>query len=154
MMQKVDILKLSSQDTELLKACSALDRLCLPSEAWSFESFRAETEKPSGIVLAAVNQDSVLTGFLTASCIIDTADLTNIAVSPACRRQGIAGMLLQALFSECGQADIFLEVRESNQNAIALYQKYQFRKVGIRKNFYHNPEENAILMQYGGNSLC
>ena len=134
-----------------MQACAELDKICLASEAWSFESFRSEAEKNSGIVLAAVSPEAELLGFLTASCILDTADLTNIAVSPAYRRNGIAGMLLETLFSLTGEACIFLEVRESNQNAIALYQKYQFRPVGVRKNFYQNPIENAILMQYGGN---
>jgi len=150
MMQNLEIFKLSPDQTDLLQACAELDKLCLPSEAWSFESFRSEAEKSSGIVLAAVSSESELLGFLTASCILDTADLTNIAVSPAYRRNGIAGMLLETLFSITGNVCIFLEVRESNQNAIALYQKYQFHPVGIRKNFYQNPNENAVLMQYGG----
>lgn len=150
---KLKINRLSASDTALLKACAELSALCLPAEAWSFESFRSEAEKKSGLVLVALDNDKLI-GFLTASCIIDTADLTTIAVSPAYRRQGVAGMLLKTLFSAFKQADIFLEVRESNQNAIALYQKYNFYQVGIRKNFYQNPTENAILMQYGGKNLC
>ena len=76
--------------------------------------------------------------------------MTAIAVSPEYRKKGLAGKLLEALFEKIGSAEIFLEVRESNQNAIALYQKYKFKQVGIRKNFYQNPQENAILMKRGG----
>lgn len=150
MMQKIKICKVSAEDMALLKACAELDRLCLPEEIWSLESFRTEAEKSSGYVLAAVDNHQDVVGFLTASCILDTADLTNIAVAPAYRRQGIADMLLNDLLSRIGKAAVFLEVRQSNQGAITFYEKHQFRQIGIRKNFYQNPDEHAILMQYGG----
>ena len=137
-------------DTEYLKACAELPAQCLPEEAWSFESFLSEAKKPSGYVLAVLDEKQAVKGFLTASCILDSGDLTAIAVSPECRKKGFAGKLLEALFAKTGSAEIFLEVRESNQNAIALYQKYAFEQVGIRKNFYQNPQENAILMKRGG----
>ena len=150
MMQNLEIRQLMPSDTEYLKACAELSAQCLPEEAWSFESFLSETEKPSGYVLVIL-ENQIMKGFLTASCILDSADLTAIAVSPEYRKKGLAGKLLEALFEKIGSAEIFLEVRESNQNAIALYQKYQFQQVGIRKNFYQNPQENAILMKRGGN---
>jgi len=153
MMPKIK--QLSPEDTALLQACAVLDRLCLPEEAWSFESFLSETRKPGGIVLAAVHENQEVCGFLTAFQVMDTADLTNIAVAPAFRRQGIAGALLKKLCSVVGNAEIFLEVRESNQPAIAFYQKYGFVPVGIRKHFYQNPDENAVLMQIqSGGLLC
>ncbi len=147
MMQKADIRKLSPEDTELLKACTELEKLCIPGEAWSFESFRSEAEKPSGFVLAALDASGKVIGFLTASCVLDTAELTNIAVVPECRKQGIAGMLLNNLLSRIGKAELFLEVRESNLPAGSFYQKYGFVQVGIRKRFYQNPDENAVLMK-------
>ena len=150
MMQNLEIRQLLPSDTEYLKACAELSAQCLPEEAWSFESFLSETEKPSGYVLVIL-ENQIVKGFLTASCILDSADLTAIAVSPEYRKKGFAGKLLEALFEKIGSAEIFLEVRESNQNAIAFYQKYQFQQVGIRKNFYQNPDENAILMKRGGN---
>lgn len=142
------IKKLSTEDTALLNACAELEKLCLPEDAWSLESFRSEVEKPSGYVLVAL-YDSEVIGFLTATCILDTGDLTNIAVSPEYRNQGIGRMLLDDLLNRTGNIQLFLEVRESNP-AREFYQKYGFRQVGIRKNFYQHPEEHAILMQYGG----
>lgn len=147
MMQKIEILQLNPEQTELLKACAELSELCLPEEAWSLESFRSEAEKSSGYVLTALDEKQTVKGFLTASCILDTADLTAIAVSPESRKQGIAGMLLKTLFQKIGSAEIFLEVRESNLPARNFYEKYNFQQVGIRKNFYQNPDENAILMK-------
>jgi len=146
-MQKVNILKLSPEDTVLLQACAELEKICIPEEAWSLESFRSEAGKPSGFVLAALDEQQKLAGFLTASCILDTADLTNIAVAPEYRRQGIAGMLLKELCAGIGKASLFLEVRESNLPARNFYQKHGFEQVGIRKNFYQHPDENAILMK-------
>jgi ribosomal-protein-alanine N-acetyltransferase len=150
MMQNLEIRQLLPSDTEYLKACAELSAQCLPEEAWSFTSFLSETEKNFGYVLVILENQAVK-GFLTASCILDSADLTTIAVSPECRKKGFAGKLLEALFQKIGSAEIFLEVRESNLPARNFYEKYAFHQVGIRKNFYQNPDENAILMKRGGN---
>ena len=158
MMQKdnpIRIQKLSPEDVPLLQTCAELSALCLPEEAWSFQSFLSETQKPGGIVLVAVKQNREAVGFLTACLVMDTADLTAIAVTPSCRRQGIGERLLKELLVFTGSAEIFLEVRESNFSAVALYQKHGFQQAGIRKHFYQNPDENAILMHYRGESfLC
>ena len=154
MTQRNNIIRLKPEDAELLKACAEIDKICLSSEAWSLESFRSETEKDCGYVFAAVQEENRVVGFLTAFSSIDSADLTNIAVLPEYRRQGIAGALLQALLAETGEKEIFLEVRESNQNAIAFYQKYDFEQVGLRKNFYQNPTEHALVMKFGGKKKC
>lgn len=138
--------RLSASDTALLHACAALESQCIP-EPWSFDSFRSETQKPGGIVLAAVSDAGEIVGLVTACCILDEAEITNVAVHPDCRRQGVAGLLLEALFQEIGKAEVFLEVRESNASAIALYQKYGFRQVGVRKRFYCEPVEDAVLMK-------
>lgn len=140
--------RLSEADTALLHACAALESLCIP-EPWSFDSFRSETRKTGGIVLAAVSDDGEVAGLLTACCVLDEAEITNVAVHPGCRRQGVAGLLLEALFQEIGEASVFLEVRESNFPAIGLYQKYGFRQVGVRKRFYSDPVEDAVLMKRG-----
>lgn len=152
MMQKINIRRLSSTDTELLRACAELEQICIP-ESWSYESFLSEAKKENGYVLVALNEQNQVAGFLTASYVFDTADLTNIAVAPECRKQGIASELLATLLEELKNCQIFLEVRASNIPAITLYQKYHFVPVGIRKRFYQNPVEDAILMQYGEN-LC
>lgn len=149
------IKKLSPEDTALLNACAGLERICLPSEAWSFKSLQSEAKMPYGCVLAALNEENRLIGVLTARYISGAEDgeLMILVVSPEYRRQGIGSMLLSDLFSRIGNIRLFLEVRESNP-AREFYQKYGFEQFGVRKRFYQNPEEDAILMQYRGEESC
>ncbi len=80
---------------------------------------------------------------------VDGGEITNVAVHPDYRRKGIASSLVGNLIRICEINKLLylnLEVRESNCKAISLYNKLGFEKVGIRKNYYKNPTENAILM--------
>ncbi len=139
--------RLTMKDTSLLEAAAELEALCIP-EPWSLSSFQSEVQRQGGVVLAAVDGDERLLGFLTGSVVADTADITNVAVHPAARRQGIGGALIRAFLEQLSQpAEIFLEVRTSNAPAIGLYEKYGFVPVGIRKRFYRHPVEDAVLMQ-------
>lgn len=156
MTQKIRIKKISESDIDLLKSCAELEKICIP-EPWSYESFLSEVKKKNAYILVAFdnfNNFNQVAGFLTASYVLDTADLTNIAVAPEFRNQGIASELLKFLLQELKNCNIFLEVRISNIPAIKLYQKFHFKQVGIRKRFYQNPIEDAILMQYGEENLC
>ena len=81
--------------------------------------------------------------------VLDEGYITNVAVRPDCRRQGIAGKLLQVFldFAKGNHlAFLSLEVRASNYDAIALYGSRGFRSVGRRKNYYEHPKEDAIIM--------
>ena len=84
-----------------------------------------------------------------AQILLDEGYITNVAVRPECRRQGIAGKLLQ-VFLDFAQGNhlafLTLEVRASNYDAIALYGSRGFRSVGRRKNYYEHPREDAIIM--------
>ena len=139
--------RLSAEDTALLRACEALGTACLP-EGWHFASLLAETKKPGGCVLAALDENGGLLGFLTACCVAGEGELTTIAVAPAYRRQGIAAYLLRELLAAWGEADVYLEVRQSNAPAIALYRKLGFTEAGVRKRFYTAPEEDAVVMKW------
>ena len=80
----------------------------------------------------------------------DEAELATLAVGPAFRRQGIAGVLLDRLIHEIstqGVRSVFLEVRASNQAALALYLGRGFREVGLRKHYYDHPREDARVLQ-------
>ena len=81
--------------------------------------------------------------------VLDEGYITNVAVRPECRRNGIAQKLLQ-VFLDFAQAHklafLTLEVRASNYGAIALYGSRGFRSVGRRKNYYEHPKEDAIIM--------
>jgi ribosomal-protein-alanine N-acetyltransferase len=89
-------------------------------------------------------------GFCILHKVSDEAELYQIAVSEASRRQGIAGMLMEAALEyaeENGVNAVFLEVRKSNTAAFCLYKKYGYQTVGRRKNYYDNPVEDAVIME-------
>ena len=83
------------------------------------------------------------------SAVLDEAEILEVAVSEDLRRNGIASELMDEVFVWCGKngiAQIFLEVRESNFAARSYYKKYGFVEDGVRKNYYRDPIENAVLM--------
>jgi [ribosomal protein S18]-alanine N-acetyltransferase len=113
---------------------------------WSLAMFVLELSKPSGICLAAVRDDRLI-GYLVCSRYADVWHLMNIAVHPEVRREGVARSLLERLFSEAGEdARYTLEVRTSNHGAIAMYERFGFRRAGHRKRYYHDNGEDAVIM--------
>ena len=115
---------------------------------WSLAMFVLELSKPSGICLAAVRDDSLI-GYLVCSRYADVWHLMNIAVHPEVRREGIARTLLEQLFGEAGEdARYTLEVRTSNHGAIAMYERFGFRRAGHRRRYYHDNGEDALIMWF------
>ena len=143
-----EIKRLTEADAVLCEKLSALDRLCVGAEGWSAESFRSEAEKENGIVLYIADGDNIA-ALLSGYTAVGEADITSVAVAPEYRRRGLALQLMER-FGELLPEDtesIFLEVRESNTAAIALYEKCGFLRLSVRKNFYSAPRENAVVMQ-------
>lgn len=94
-------------------------------------------------------QDEEVVGFAGLQQVLDEGYITNIAVAESCRRQGLGRAMLSALVDHCrenGAAFLTLEVRQSNAAAISLYESMGFLPEGLRKNFYRQPTEDAILM--------
>ncbi len=119
------------------------------SSPWSKDSIEKAYQLEENIYLVA-EVEGIITGYCGIWTSFETADLCNIAVHPDYRRKGIAGEILKQAFQLCQQRQIeqmLLEVRESNKPAIVLYEKYHFEKIDIRKGYYRNPIENAIIMQ-------
>lgn len=119
------------------------------SVPWSEKSFRDSFASQDTIYLVEV-LDGEIAGYCGIWVSYDTADLCNMAVAHSHRRKGIAKRLLQEISSLAEKRKverILLEVRGSNFGAINLYQKSGFRQIGIRKGYYHAPEEDAILME-------
>lgn len=131
----------------VFSALSILDKKCVGSDGWSAESFVSEVKKENGIVICCY-ADMCVTGLISGYFAGDEADITSVAVDENCRRQGIALKLMQEFEKHLPDyiSEIFLEVRESNIPAIRLYKKCGFEKLSVRKNFYDNPEENAVVM--------
>lgn len=129
-------------------ALSELDKSTVGAEGWSAESFRSEAVKENGYVLYIVQEESVI-ALLTGYSAVGEGDVTNVAVLPEYRRKGLAGQLIAEFerLLPIDAEDVFLEVRESNAPAIALYEKCGFERLSVRKNFYSSPRENAIVMR-------
>lgn len=136
----------------------ALDRRCPGASHWSEEQYQqAFATDTSRLVLVAVRpsadqRDPIETvGFLVARHLAPEWELENIAVAPEARRSGLGMQLLNALLvgaKETNSEAVFLEVRESNAAARALYENAGFRQTGRRTTYYADPAEDAILYTY------
>lgn len=120
------------------------------SQPWTQMAFSKAVCNDNYIYIVALDGPQIV-GY--AGCLIscDEGDITNIAVLNDYRRMGIASELLKQIFrlaSEKGVVSIFLEVRQSNTTAQSLYNSIGFEMVGIRKDFYQKPSEDAIVMKY------
>ena len=117
------------------------------SAPWTEENLLSELDNPTALFYVAKNDGRVI-GYVGANNILGEVFMTNIAVTKISRGKGVASALLDELISSCKKLDcvyLTLEVRESNISAIKLYEKFGFRCVGTRKNFYSSPTENALL---------
>jgi [ribosomal protein S18]-alanine N-acetyltransferase len=114
---------------------------------WSLAMFVLELSKPAGICLAAMKGRRMV-GFLVCSRYDVVWHIMNVAVDPVERRAGIATAMLLDLFDRIDDTDarFTLEVRESNEGAIALYERYGFRAAGRRRRYYQDNGEDAVIM--------
>jgi [ribosomal protein S18]-alanine N-acetyltransferase len=141
----VRIRRLSYSD---LPSVISIERRSFPTP-WSLAMFVLELSKPSGICLAATDEDGRLAGYLVCSRYDTVWHLMNVAVDPQRRRQGIATTLINRLFEEGGsQSPYTLEVRVSNREAILMYERFGFRSAGRRRGYYHDNGEDAVIMWY------
>jgi ribosomal-protein-alanine N-acetyltransferase len=123
----------------------AIERRAFTS-AWSLAMFVLELSKPSGICLAAV-VDGKLAGYLICSRYDTVWHVMNVAVDPLLRRRGIATALLNRVLERVEpDAQLTLEVRRSNAGAITLYESFGFRSAGVRRRYYADNGEDAIVM--------
>ena len=125
-----------------------LEKVCF-ADPWSVTSIETELTSRLSLWLVAMEGD-ILVGYVGSQTVIDESDMMNIAVHPDYRRQGIAealvGALEKALRQQSSRA-LTLEVRDSNVPAITLYDKLGFTQVGLRKNYYRNPKEDARILR-------
>ena len=137
-------LEISPLTVEDLPRLLSLEQACF-SDPWSESMMRSTLETPVVRGLAA-RVDGELVGFALAYLIPPEGEIADICVSPEARGQGIAFLLMQALMEgEC--SEFWLEVRASNTPARRLYEKLGFVPVGIRRNYYDSPREDAIVMR-------
>jgi [ribosomal protein S18]-alanine N-acetyltransferase len=124
----------------------AIERQAFPTP-WSLSMFVLELSKPSGICLAAL-VDGRLAGYLICSRYDTVWHVMNVAVEPRLLRRGIASRLMDHLFDTADRPheQYTLEVRQSNEGAIALYERFGFRGAGHRRGYYHDNREDALIM--------
>ena len=131
-----------------LDEVAELERVCFTTP-WSRNMLAEELDNYLSAFLVALDDNDKVAGYAGLQAVLDEGYITNVAVRPDCRRQGIAGKLLQVFldFAKGNHlAFLSLEVRASNYDAIALYGSRGFRSVGRRKKYYEHPREDAIIM--------
>ncbi len=124
----------------------AIERRAFPTP-WSLAMFVLELSKPSGICLAALREGRIV-GYVVCSRYDIVWHVMNIAVDDRLRRQGIASALLTRLFETADRPgeQYTLEARPSNAEAIKMYEKFGFRSAGLRRGYYHDNKEDALIM--------
>jgi len=142
----MEIRRLSLQD---LDPIVAIENAVYPTP-WSRSMFAGELAKPSSVSLGAFDPETGgLVAYLIVSRYVDAWHIMNVAVHPECRRQGVASRLLDELFEFTAgdpRRGYTLEVRVSNATAIALYERFGFEPSGLRRGYYTDNREDALIM--------
>lgn len=121
------------------------ESICPP---WSEQGFLSALAQPGSLFLVAETENGIA-GYCGMYTAADEGEITNVAVSRRYREKGIGNRLMETAVSaaaERGLTQIILEVRESNLPAVKLYTRHGFCPCGKRKNFYHDPDEDAVVM--------
>ena len=127
---------------------AALEELCF-RDPWSENSVASELNNPLSYWLVALEGEQVA-GYVGSQTVLGETDMMNIAVHPDHRRKGVAEGLINALVEGLKAREshsLTLEVRSSNAPAISLYEKLGFARIGLRKNYYRNPKEDALILR-------
>ena len=135
---------------EQLEKIEEIEKACF-SMPWTIEQLRSQMKDSQHEFIAALDDEGRVLGYVGMMYILDEGYISNVAVAPEARRQGIGRDLIKELMARAAALDlafVTLEVRCSNAAAIALYEKQGFVPVGKRKNYYDFPREDAILMTH------
>lgn len=125
-----------------------LEQLCF-NDPWSENSIASELNNRLSLWLVAVEDECVI-GYVGSQTVIGETDMMNIAVHPDYRKKGIGTALIVELIDALkarGSHSLMLEVRSSNISAISVYKNLGFLEVGLRRNYYRNPKEDALIMR-------
>lgn len=139
--------KISDMTLADIESCAALEKTIF-AHSWSKKSIEDTLSVKENVCLTAVDDNGDIAGYCIFTSSFEDADLCRIAVSDKYRRKHIAEKLLEAAFEKLkkiGINRVLLEVRKSNYPAIALYKKYDFKEIGVRKGYYSEPAEDGLV---------
>ena len=131
-----------------IKTLTEIDEICF-SSPWSEKSFTDEIVNNKIAMYLVAEVDSKVVGYAGLWVILEEGHITNVAVHPDFRGKGLAKKLLTELLAtaeEAGANIYTLEVRATNESAIALYESFNFKSVGLRKKYYEDNGEDAVIM--------
>jgi len=134
---------------EHVRDLMALEGKCFDYH-WTQEQFLLGVEKNAFLVFGIYRRET-LAGYIAFSIIKDEMEILNLAVHPDFRRQGLAEKLLKESFRACIENNVrksFLDVKISNDPALGLYRKFGYKKIGVRKKYYPDTREDALLFRY------
>lgn len=129
-------------------AIEELEKQCFATP-WSYESLKYDIVENNRALYLVAEIEGEIVGYVGIWKIVDEGHITNVAVSPSHRRKHIASALLETLFRVTERAGVVqhtLEVRAGNEGAIKLYEGFGFKEAGLRKGYYEDNGEDAIIM--------
>ena len=142
----MEIVKMSSDH---VASVAAIEKECFGPAAWSENSVASELTNPLALWLVAI-EDGRVAGYIGSQTVCDESDMMNVAVTAYFRRRGLGEKLVLSLvdaLKTINSHSLTLEVRSTNVPAIGLYEKLGFVQTGLRKNYYRNPREDALIMR-------
>lgn len=116
---------------------------------WSERAFRNELDNPQGVFVVSEEKGGEVSGFGGMWMVVDEAHITTLAVDPSFRRRGIGAKIMRVLLDEAkrrGMSCSTLEVRAGNEAAIALYESLGYVRVSVRRRYYPDNREDAVIM--------
>lgn len=141
-------IEIVEMEPEHLETLTLLEQEAFPEQPWKYEGLLEELSNPLAVFRVAL-LDGKIAGYVGMHHIVDEGYITNVAVFPQYRRMGVGTKLIKALIKYAKANDLTmltLEVRVSNEGAIALYEKLGFEDEGVRPDFYRDPDEDARIM--------
>ena len=142
------IIRIVPMNADHLEELERLERICF-SRPWSKRMLGEELENQCAAFLVAEDENGTVLGYAGLLVMIDEGYITNVAVFPEYRRLGVAAKIIEVYMNFAQANDLAfltLEVRPSNEAALALYRRFGFEEVGRRKNYYDLPKEDALIL--------
>ena len=140
-------MKTADFDESMLDAVERVEKMCF-SHPWTRQNI-LDTQKNGHSIFLCALENGVVAGYISADAVLETAYINNVAVDPLFRKRGTALSLIAALeerAKEKGCLELTLEVRSGNIPAKKLYEKCGFVPVGVRRGYYSDPTDDAVIM--------